>query len=66
MKTQQQYQSLINAPLKKMIFKYLKDDELFPSHFAIDPSQGLISIPIFTINCEQAAYVTESIISSNK
>lgn len=60
------YNDLVNAPLKKMVFKYLLDDELFPSHFAIDPSLGVISISLYPNDKEQANYVTGKIISNNR
>ena len=45
------YQTIVNAPLNKTIFKYLNDDENLPEHFTIDPSVGQISVPIFPGSC---------------
>ena len=59
------FQDLINSPLKKMIFKYLPDDELSPDHFTIDPSTGQISIPLYPKNENQNKYVVSEIISNN-
>ena len=59
------YQGLINAPLKKMIFKYIKDDKLFPEHFTIDPSVGEISIPLFSNHINQNQNVVREILSNN-
>lgn len=59
------YQNLVNAPLRKMIFKYLRDDEALPDHFTVDPSSGQISIPLFSKNANQNKNVVREILSNN-
>jgi len=59
------YQDLINSPLRKMIFKYLPDDEQLPDHFTIDPGNGQISIPLYPNNENQNKNVVTEIISNN-
>lgn len=59
------YQNLVNAPLKKMIFKYLNNDETLPDHFTVDPSIGQISIPLFSKNANQNKNVVREILSNN-
>ena len=59
------YQNLISSPLKKMLFKYIKEDDLFPEHFTIDPSVGQISIPIFPKTSNQNGNVVKTILSNN-
>jgi len=59
------YQNLITSPLKKMIFKYIRNDELLPDHFTIDPTVGQISIPLFPKNSNQNKNVVTEILSNN-
>lgn len=59
------YQNLIQSPLKKMIFKYILQDELLPDHFTIDPSVGQISIPLFPKTSNQNQNVVTQILSNN-
>ncbi len=59
------FQTIINAPLNKTIFKYLNDDELLPEHFTIDPSVGLISLPTFPKQLNQHQNVVREILSNN-
>lgn len=59
------YQNLITKPLKKMIFKYIKQDELLPDHFTIDPAVGQISIPLFPKTSNQNENVVKEILSNN-
>lgn len=59
------YQNLVNAPLKKMIFKYIGNDEVLPEHFTVDPSEGQISIPLFSKNQNQNKNVVREILSNN-
>lgn len=59
------YQNLVNAPLRKMIFKYLRDDEALPDHFTVDPASGQISIPLFSKNANQNKNVVREILSNN-
>ena len=59
------YQTIINAPLNKTIFKYLIADENLPEHFTIDPSVGQISVPIFPKHINQHQNVVREILSNN-
>lgn len=59
------YQNLVNAPLRKMIFKYLRDDEVLQDHFTVDPARGQISIPLFSKNANQNKNVVREILSNN-
>jgi hypothetical protein len=59
------YASLLNSPLGRTVFKYLKDDNEFCSHFTADPSQGQVTIPIFPESLNQTRNVINSIISNN-
>jgi len=59
------YQNLITSPLKKMIFKYILQDELLPDHFTIDPAVGQISIPLFPKTSNQNQNVVTQILSNN-
>jgi hypothetical protein len=59
------YQTLINAPLNKTIFKYLKDDNLFCNHFTADAGKGQLSVPLFPDNEQQINNILHEILSHN-
>lgn len=59
------YVGLINDPLKRMIFRYLPNDELFPDHFTCDPSRGEISVPLYPKTPNQIQNVIHEILSNN-
>jgi hypothetical protein len=59
------FQDLINDPLKKTVFKYLRDDDLLPDHFAIDPAVGQISVPLYSKNADQNENLVREILSNN-
>ncbi|MFM2306162.1 MAG: hypothetical protein RLZZ367_831 [Bacteroidota bacterium] len=59
------FDSLINAPLTKTIFKYLRADENLCRHFSVDPGQGQIGIALYPQNDNQIDNVVNSILSNN-
>lgn len=59
------YNQLINAPLNKTLFKYLLHDEEMISHFTADPSNGELSITIFSDNENQIRNVIDEILRNN-
>jgi hypothetical protein len=60
------YENLLNSPLNKTVFKYIKDGEDFCDHFTIEPSEGKISIPIFPKQLNQISNVIEKIVEFNR
>lgn len=59
------YNSLINDPLKRMIFRYLPEDDEFPDHFTCDPSKGELSVPLYPKTPNQIQNVIQEILSNN-
>jgi hypothetical protein len=59
------YEALINAPLNKTIFKYLKDDKLFCNHFTADAIKGQLSVPLFPDNEQQINNILHEVLSHN-
>ena len=59
------YASLINAPLEKTIFKYLKDDDYFCDEFSVDPCSGQVSFPKYPKDENQIVNVITEILKYN-
>jgi hypothetical protein len=59
------YRSVMSSPLNKTIFKYLIEDENFPDHFTADPTNGELSIPLYSKNLNQIPNVINEILSNN-
>lgn len=60
-----EYNSLINQPLVKTLFKYIRDDQNLPDTFDADPSNGHISIPKFPNDTNQITNVIREILTHN-
>lgn len=59
------YENLMNSPLNKTIFKYLRNDDLFCSHFTADATKGQLSIPLFPDTEHQINNIINEILSNN-
>lgn len=59
------YKEIIKAPLLKTAFKFLKESDQFPTHFAADPTFGEISIPTFSEDVSIAENVIREILKYN-
>lgn len=60
------YNTIVTAPIKKTVFKYIRDDEELPKSFTIDPQFGHISIPLYPRNLNQNRNVVSKILSNNQ
>jgi hypothetical protein len=59
------YVELVNDPLVKTMFKYLRDDNYLCDAFDADPSNGVINIPKFPQNANQVKNVITEILTNN-
>ncbi|TKC65174.1 hypothetical protein FBD94_01040 [Pedobacter hiemivivus] len=59
------YAELMKSPLNKTLFKYLKDNDDLCGHFTCDPTNGEITIPLYSKNTSQIDSVINEIITNN-
>lgn len=59
------YANMMRKPLELCIFRYLGDDEDYPSHFRCEPANGRISFSLYSTNINQINNVLNGIIGNN-
>jgi len=59
------YNQIMNAPIKKTIFKFLIKSEISYNHFIVDPTEGKISFTTFAENIKDKEYVIGKILQHN-
>jgi len=59
------YDILMQSPLNKTILKYKLENDDFCEHFVCDPTNGEISLPLYSINPNQAENIINEIIRNN-
>lgn len=60
-----EYEKAIQAPLKKSIFKFIRNKNKYCDHFTIDPSLGKITFPTFSKKKEHSQNVIRKILELN-
>jgi len=61
----EEYNKAMQAPLKRSIFKFIKNKKEYCDHITIDPSSGKITFPKFSKKKEQSQNVIRKILELN-